>query len=1002
MTTTLKKLLTLSLIFLMNVLSAQSPMRYYDPMPNDDLPANAPEWMQQLLQPNVNLLEMDKLFEKYLEQTDGAREKKNGTKPTVNFYRRWRKAYEPYLQPDGTIKLPTAKAYNSYVQHLNQDNNKQQRRIATAPTTRQWSVIGPMMTYHHSKKQPYPDQANVHRLDIAKTNPQTLYCGTETGRVFKSTDKGENWQVCDITHYFGGAILSIAIDPTDENHLYVGTQSYLWESHDGGNTWQRPQGWQTFKGRIDAIAIDPTNANNILIGVGYNSRSTSEITPRGFVYRTTNGGETFTPVIEGRGMDVKFNPQHPNEVYALIKNREGKITHFYKSTNSGATFSTTPLPHSHIIAGRLSVYQEQVVALVTTSSDKIPTRHLRGVPYILRSQDRGANWTQHTAHFIGDDQKGGQGYYDMAIAINEQQPNEIFYGLVYAYRYDFASQQGATIGVYDYNLHVDIQQAKYANNELWVCHDGGINRTTDFFHTTAQSHVHIKGIFSSEYWGFDQAWNEDIMVGGRFHNGDAVIAPNLYGEYSIALGGGESPTGYVLMSNPRKILFSDTYNYLLPSKKEEAFSTNSFYFPQSNLPTESRKFPTLLRFHPHYAKCILIGKGQYLYISTDDGESINYLHVFNNEIRDYDFHSSDPNIIYLLVGGENKLYKSTNRGEDFTPIDLPNEMNSPFYQLSVNPANGDDLWVTTKGYGAGRIWRSTDGGTTWRQMNDTSLPTEQRSAQWLIATGDQYNGVYALMENFFSPPFGDESWVKSSVWYYNDQQRRWSNQSEGLPHIYASRMLPYYAGEKIRLATQDGIWQYPLDPTVSRVTARPILLNTGTKQISQTTDTLYLDSYSVINHENAQWKWTITPTPHYISDNTVRNPNIVPAQKGWHTVSLTATDKYGNTDTKSVQNMFYWNGETISTSIASPTTQWQSRLVRSIVRQGEPISLHTADLKEAITIRLFDLKGKIHYEQRAKNSEMVDIPTHTLTAGAYLYQITTTQHLIQAGKVWIQ
>lgn len=996
----LKIFATLSLLFLVNGLNAQTPIHYYDPMPNADLPTDAPDWMHQLKLTDVNVFKMDKLFEDYLNHTQGAREKKNGTKPIVNFYRRWRKAYEPYIQNDGTIKLPTVKAHNSYVKYLNKEKKRQQQRIITA-NTRQWTVVGPLKTYHHSKKQLFPDQANVYRMDISKTNPHTIYCGTETGRVFKSTDKGESWNVCSIMHYFGGAILSIAIDPTDENHLYVGTQSYLWESYDGGNTWVRPQGWQDFKGRIDAIAIDPTNAKNILFGVGYNRRNTTEITPRGFVYRTTNGGKTLTPIIEGRGMDVMFNPQHPNEAYALVKNRDGKITHFYKSTNSGATFSTIALPDNAIVAGRMSVYQDQIAALITTNTSGTPSRHLKGIPSILRSQDRGQSWTKHTAYFISDDLKGGQGYYDMAIAINENQPNEIFYGLISAYRYDFAQQQGTVIGVYDYNLHVDIQQAKYVHNELWVCHDGGINRTTDFFHTPTNTYVHTNGIFSSEYWGFDQAWNEDIIVGGRFHNGDALIAPELYGKYSIALGGGESPTGYVLMSNPRKILFSDTYNYLLPNKKEQSFETNTFTFPTSNLPSESRKFPTLLKFHPHYANCMLIGKGQYLYISTDDGATINYLNVFNSEIRDYDFHPSDPNIIYLMVGGENKFYKSTDRGKTFLTTNLPTAMNSFFYQLSVNPANGEDLWVTTKGYGTGRIWRSTDGGNTWQQMNDTSLPSQYSSAQWLVATGDKYNGVYALMNDVYHPPFGDESWVKSSVWYYNDQQQRWTNQSDGLPHIYASRMLPYYAGEKLRLATQDGIWQYPLDPSVARVTARPILLNIGVPQVPQTTDTLYLDSYSVIRHKDAQWQWHITPTPRYISDKNTRNPKIVPAKKGWHTVSLTATDSDNHTDTKTVEKMFYWDRASVSTDLTDIDNPWKSRLVRSMVQINQPISLHLSDLEGSVIIRLFSSSGTLLYQKSPISKDIATIPTNGLEKGMYLYQITAGSHPIQVGKVWV-
>jgi hypothetical protein len=57
--------------------------------------------------------------------------------------------------------------------------------------------------------------------------------------------------------------------------------------------------------------------------------------------------------------------------------------------------------------------------------------------------------------------------------------------------------------------------------------------------------------------GFDQGWNDDIMVGGRYHNGNMGRFENYpQGEF-IALGGGEAPTGYANYSDERITQFSD-------------------------------------------------------------------------------------------------------------------------------------------------------------------------------------------------------------------------------------------------------------------------------------------------------------------------------------------------------------------------------------------------------------------------------------------------------------
>jgi len=40
---------------------------------------------------------------------------------------------------------------------------------------------------------PVSEQANVYSLDRCNANPLVMYCGTESGGVYKSIDKGQNW-----------------------------------------------------------------------------------------------------------------------------------------------------------------------------------------------------------------------------------------------------------------------------------------------------------------------------------------------------------------------------------------------------------------------------------------------------------------------------------------------------------------------------------------------------------------------------------------------------------------------------------------------------------------------------------------------------------------------------------------------------------------------------------------------------------------------------------------
>ena len=72
---------------------------------------------------------------------------------------------------------------------------------------------------------------------------QTLYVGTDTGRVWKTDDAGGHWtQLQGLPTRWVNAIV---VDPTDKNHVYVAFSGYregdeaanVYESHDGGATW---------------------------------------------------------------------------------------------------------------------------------------------------------------------------------------------------------------------------------------------------------------------------------------------------------------------------------------------------------------------------------------------------------------------------------------------------------------------------------------------------------------------------------------------------------------------------------------------------------------------------------------------------------------------------------------------------------------------------------------------------------------------------------------------
>ena len=92
--------------------------------------------------------------------------------------------------------------------------------------------------------------ATITWIAPAKTDPNTIYLGTDTGRLWKTTDLGTTW-----TEFVGRGlpvrwVNAIVVDPIDANHVYVAFSGYregdesanVWETTDGGDSWQNISG----------------------------------------------------------------------------------------------------------------------------------------------------------------------------------------------------------------------------------------------------------------------------------------------------------------------------------------------------------------------------------------------------------------------------------------------------------------------------------------------------------------------------------------------------------------------------------------------------------------------------------------------------------------------------------------------------------------------------------------------------------------------------------------
>ncbi len=140
-----------------------------------------------------------------------------------------------------------------------------------------------------------------------------------------------------------GRIADLAVNPNNPNEFYLAVASGgVWKTTNHGNTFTPIfDGYGSYS--IGCITIDPNNSNTLWVGTGENNNQRSVAYGDG-VYKSTDGGKSWTNVGLKNSEHISkiiVNPNNSNEVYVAAYGplwREGGDRGIYKTIDGGKTW----------------------------------------------------------------------------------------------------------------------------------------------------------------------------------------------------------------------------------------------------------------------------------------------------------------------------------------------------------------------------------------------------------------------------------------------------------------------------------------------------------------------------------------------------------------------------------------------------------------------------------------------------------------------------------------
>ena len=707
----------------------------------------------------------------------------NESKETGQSIERERKFFEDLHSPYGQI-LPAQMLENTWSAINSRPSESSMSDFLPANT---WNCLGPYgFTYVNSLNQNLKFSGRV--KDIQVNGVPTVRVASASGGLWKYMVFGIVTIPVPLSDAVPTPVVSTsATSPTDSNRIIIGTGEYyvrgglgIYRTTNGGLNWIH----------ANMSPLTPTAILKIRYAAG-GSNIVHAATDNGY-YRSSDGGLNWTSKLSyAANGDLAVHPTDSNIAYVSLVGLG-----IWKTTNAGLNWNlyNSGLPTAHLGRIALTICESNPSILyANVASD---TAHGRTIGF-YKTTNSGVNWQDVSFRPGGNwaDFHWGQGFYANAISVNPVNPNIVIAGGGSLQR---SSDGGITwVELHD-TYHADIHSITWKSDGsiVYVGDDGGIQYSTN---AGVSWRTDLNTLPVVQFYQFEAGvYNNGIVAFGAAQDNGGILTTNTgittAGSYiQKTFGDGwacsldpTNPNNIVSVNNGGNVMFNrnlssnmganwSVQNGGLTSLNSGAFVKNDKVSPAYFYTIDSNRVYYLPNIYstwlplpggPLPSNVNRIDVSKYtspwpvIYACTGT-QTNNQLWVYDNGIwnnRGAGFpnntyvynvgqHPSNINKAYAImlgIGSTQRIFKTTNRGVNWTNISGDLAANIPAIDVVPHPTNDNILFLATE-YGN---WKTTNAGVNWFRWNN-GMPEGTIVTRMSFIDSSSVNGKFWILESTF-------------------------------------------------------------------------------------------------------------------------------------------------------------------------------------------------------------------------------------------------------------